>query len=329
MLSIVNSHGSREEIVPQADLLIYRAQRPSINIVANSSSFLCSEQFLVVGEDFATFEVDLSRNNSDYTYKEFDWPTFHRQKLATVHGVTKTSIKLICEPFVIPKNGFCVKRPLTNTTGCSCEVVGTQVYLVKLVYSIEDVNETRGRLELFWPSVTLGPISTFYYLPEVRAEPNITSFQITPSFNCTLEYQVESVDYTILELDVSDNSSRYSFKKDVWPRFEYKTRRNGKLSKAILFCTPFTIPQNEFCVTKQSFPNSCSCEHVGKDTFRLRANFTIKSQDMSHGQISLTWPGRKGPVRYDYNLPKVKMRPGTLSGRDIGVHVPPLKPILS
>ncbi|GFO03054.1 hypothetical protein PoB_002955900 [Plakobranchus ocellatus] len=139
-----------------------------------------------------------------------------------------------------------------------------------------------------------------------RSQPNITKFQITPSFNCTLDYQVEGVDYTILELDVFGNSSRYSFKKDVWPRFEYKTRRNGKLSKATLFCTPFTIPQNGFCVTKDSFPNGCSCKHIRNDTFRLIANFSLRSQEMSHGQISLTWPGKFGPVRYDYESAEVK-----------------------
>ncbi|GFO27328.1 hypothetical protein PoB_005383300 [Plakobranchus ocellatus] len=144
------------------------------------------------------------------------------------------------------------------------------------------------------------------------AEPKIKEIQITPSYNCTLDYQVVGVDYTILELDVSGNSSRYSFEKDVWPRFEYKTRRNGKLSKAILFCTPFQIPQNGFCVTKQSFPNGCSCEQVGKDAFRLRANFTIRIKEMSHGQISLTWPGKRGPLRYDYDLPEVKKRPSML-----------------
>ncbi|GFO08852.1 hypothetical protein PoB_003535700 [Plakobranchus ocellatus] len=124
-----------------------------------------------------------------------------------------------------------------------------------------------------------------------------------------MDYQVEGVDYTILELDVSGNSSRYSFKKDVWPRFEYKIRRNGKLNKAILFCTPFAIPQKGFCVTKKSFSNACSCEHLGKDTFRLRANFTIKTKEMSHGKILLTWPGKRGPVRYDYDLPEVRAKP--------------------
>ncbi|GFO08855.1 hypothetical protein PoB_003536000 [Plakobranchus ocellatus] len=142
------------------------------------------------------------------------------------------------------------------------------------------------------------------------AEPKIEEVRVTPSFNCTREYQVEGVDYTILELDVFGNSSRYSFKKDVWPRFEYKARTSGRLSKAALFCTPFSIPQNGFCVTKQSFPNACSCEQVGKDKFRLRANVTIRIKEMSQGQISLTWPGKLGPVRYDYDLPEVKKKPG-------------------
>ncbi|GFO08839.1 hypothetical protein PoB_003534400 [Plakobranchus ocellatus] len=264
--------------------------KPTVTVVTNSSSFLCSEQFLVVGEDFVTLELDLSGNNSDYSLGVFDGPRFRIHQLVTKNGKTTEQDDPVCEPFN-NRLGFCVKRHIRNTTGCSCEVVGPQVYRVKAVYRIQDINETRIRL--LWPSVTGGNINKNYYLPEARAEPNITKFQITPSFQCALDYQVEGEDYTILELDVSGNSSRYSFEKDVWPHFEYKTRRNGKLSKALL----------------HYFPNACSCEQVGKDTFRLRANFTIGIKDMSHGQISLTWPGRKGPVRYDYNLPEVKLKP--------------------
>ncbi|GFO02984.1 hypothetical protein PoB_002948900 [Plakobranchus ocellatus] len=140
------------------------------------------------------------------------------------------------------------------------------------------------------------------------AQPEIKVFQIEPFFNCVTDYQVVGKDYTLLELDVSGNSSRYSFEKDLWPRFEYKTRRNGKLGKAMLFCIPFAVPQNGFCVTKDSFPNGCSCEHIGNDTFRLSANVSPISQEISQGQISLTWPGKFGPVRYDYDLPEVNTK---------------------
>ncbi|GFO08825.1 hypothetical protein PoB_003533000 [Plakobranchus ocellatus] len=170
---------------------------------------------------------------------------------------------------------------------------------------------SHGQISLLWPGKR-GPVRYDYDLPEVRkkpAQPEIKVFQITPFFTCAVDYHVEGEDYIIVELDVSGNSSRYSFEKDVWPRFEYKTR-NGKLSKAMQFCTPFTVPQNGFCVTKPSFPNACSCEQVGKDSFRLRANFTLRSQELSHGQISLTWPGKFGPVRYVDDLPEVKKRPG-------------------
>ncbi|GFN90184.1 hypothetical protein PoB_001669000, partial [Plakobranchus ocellatus] len=56
---------------------------------------------------------------------------------------------------------------MVDTTGCSCEVVGPQVYRVKLVYRIEEVSESRGRLQLMWPS-SRGPINVMYHLPEVR-----------------------------------------------------------------------------------------------------------------------------------------------------------------
>ncbi|GFO27325.1 hypothetical protein PoB_005383000 [Plakobranchus ocellatus] len=147
------------------------AQRASVNIVTNFSSFLCTDDFLVVGEDFVTFELDLSGNNSDYTYNEFDWPTFRAQTFVTVNGITQTKNDFpICDPFTTPQHGFCVKRNIINTTGCSCEAVGTHVYRVKAVYRIHDVNETRGRAELLWPSIYKGDISKYYYFPEVRAK---------------------------------------------------------------------------------------------------------------------------------------------------------------
>ncbi|GFO27310.1 hypothetical protein PoB_005381500 [Plakobranchus ocellatus] len=144
--------------------------KPTVTIVTNSSSHLCSEQFLVVGEDFVTFELDLSGNNSDYTYSEFDWPRFRFNELITENGTTKVARdRPICLPFDLPQNGFCVKRDIFNTTGCSCEVVGVQVYRVKVVYRIEDVKETRGRIVFVWPSVPL-PFTISYNLPGIRSE---------------------------------------------------------------------------------------------------------------------------------------------------------------
>ncbi|GFO11831.1 hypothetical protein PoB_003833600 [Plakobranchus ocellatus] len=139
----------------------------------------------------------------------------------------------------------------------------------------------------------------------VLATPNLPPEYV----RCTINYQVVGKDYTLLELDVSGNISRYSFEKDFWPRYEYKTRRNGILTKAMLFCKPFAVTQNGFCLTKQSFPNNCSCEQIGKDTFRLKANVLLTSQEMSHGQVSLIWPGKHGPVRFDYDLHEVKNKP--------------------
>ncbi|GFO27316.1 hypothetical protein PoB_005382100 [Plakobranchus ocellatus] len=141
------------------------------------------------------------------------------------------------------------------------------------------------------------------------AQPKIYVFRKSSYFTCAEDYQVLGVDYTLLELDVSKSNSLYSYEKDRGPRFEYKTRDNGKLSKPMHFCTPFTDRQKGFCVTKQSFPNGCSCEKVGVDRFRLKANFTVTAKEMSNGILSLTWPDKRGVLRYDYNLPEVKTRP--------------------
>ncbi|GFN90181.1 hypothetical protein PoB_001668700, partial [Plakobranchus ocellatus] len=140
-------------------------------------------------------------------------------------------------------------------------------------------------------------------------QPKIYVFRKSSYFTCAEDYQVIGVDYTLLELDVSKNHTLYSYEKDRGPRFEYKTRDNEKLSKPIHFCTPFTDRQKGFCVKKQSFPNGCSCEQVGVDRFRLKANFTVTAKEMSNGILSLTWPDKRGVLRYDYNLPEVRTRP--------------------
>ncbi|GFO16687.1 hypothetical protein PoB_004319200 [Plakobranchus ocellatus] len=143
-------------------------QQPSLDIVTNSSSFLCTDEYLVVGEDFITFEVELSGNNSDYTYTVFDGPRFQIQQLVTENGNTELkSDNPICQPFLAPVDGFCVKKDITGTTGCSCELVGPQVYWVKAVYRIQNVNETR--VLLLWPSLS-GNLNVSYYLPEIQGE---------------------------------------------------------------------------------------------------------------------------------------------------------------
>ncbi|GFN96495.1 hypothetical protein PoB_002300100 [Plakobranchus ocellatus] len=291
-------------------LAMTTAQEPSMKIVTSSSSFSCSKDFLVLGEDFVTFELDVSGNNSEYTLHDYTYaPRFILSRLVRENGKTRAYEDTICWPFGEDQNHFCEKTNVSGKSpGCSCESVGAQVYRVKTVHIIKKHLEIKSSIRLVWISNTGGTITKDYYLPKVRAEPNIKNVQITPSFSCTFEYQIQ--DYTILRLDLSGNSSRYSFKKDVWPRFEYRARKNGKLNKAMLFCTPFTIPQNGFCVRKDFFPNGCSCEHVGKDTFRLRANLTIWGEEMSVGVISLAWPGPKTTVRYDYDLSKFETTPG-------------------
>ncbi|GFO08853.1 hypothetical protein PoB_003535800 [Plakobranchus ocellatus] len=73
--------------------------KPTVTIVKNTSSFLCSEHFLVVGEDFVTFELRLSGNNSNYTLDIFDGPRFRLHHLVTEKGqttVTANQLHLFC-----------------------------------------------------------------------------------------------------------------------------------------------------------------------------------------------------------------------------------------
>ncbi|GFO43825.1 hypothetical protein PoB_007033000 [Plakobranchus ocellatus] len=138
-----------------------------MKVLNRSSSFLCTDEYLVVGEDFVTFEVELSGNNSDYTYTIFDGPRFRIERFVKKDWEMSNYYYSICQPFLAPVDGFCLKRDITYTTGCSCELVGPQVYRVKAVYRIKNVNETR--FSLLWPSLS-GAINVSYYLPEIQGE---------------------------------------------------------------------------------------------------------------------------------------------------------------
>ncbi|GFO29971.1 hypothetical protein PoB_005647600 [Plakobranchus ocellatus] len=382
------------------------AQNASVKVVTNMSSYLCTDQYLVVGEDSVTCAWELSGNNSDYTYNEFFEPYIRMETFTLLHDGSLQLLNdaLICTPFDLPKNGFCNKVNRYNPA-CSCEAVGPQVYRVKYVLTLNDVRESRGKFTLIWPSLGLkGYIKKVCYIPEVKAQrmlffaffpqhlalctpfaepingfcvtkhsfpngcscenvgvdryrlranvtatstrmsnakifltwpgkygpkqynyslpeikmkptyPKIRKFRSRSFFNCSQDYQVLGEDYTLLELIVFQDNSVYSYEKDLWPRFEYKNRTNGKLSKPITFCTPFSARPNSSCVTKEFFPNGCSCKQVDMERYLLAANFTATALETSRGVLSLTWPGPNGPTRYEYNLPEVRIRPSIVFG---------------
>ncbi|GFO11159.1 hypothetical protein PoB_003766400 [Plakobranchus ocellatus] len=157
---------------------LVKAQHPTTNVLSERLSFSCSEKYLVVDKDFFTCEVEISGNNSDYTYNEFQWPRFNVQELN--ENAEATNDTLICEPFTTPQNGFCLKRDIINTTGCSCEETGPQVYRVKTVYRITEVYKIRGRVQFLWPSSTADDLRLNYDLPDVRDSENsgLTTLEI-------------------------------------------------------------------------------------------------------------------------------------------------------
>ncbi|GFO42958.1 hypothetical protein PoB_006946300 [Plakobranchus ocellatus] len=279
---------------------------PDIKVFQIKPFFNCAADYQVVGEDYTIVELDVSGNSSRYSFKKDMWPRFVHKRRS--NGALSTAM-LFCSPFTIPQNGFCVTKD-SFPNGCSCENVGNETFRLRANFTIRIKEMSHGQISLIWPG-KFGPVRYDYDLPEVKmkeTQPKIYVFRKSSYFTCTEDYQVLGVDYTLLELDVSKNHSVYSYEKDRGPRFEYKTRENGKLSEAMHFCTPFTDSQKGFCVTKQSFPNGCGCEQVGVDRYRLKANFTVTAKEMSHGMLSLTWPGKR-ELQYEYNLPEVKARP--------------------
>ncbi|GFO20487.1 histone-lysine N-methyltransferase SETMAR [Plakobranchus ocellatus] len=58
----------------------------------------------------------------------------------------------LCEPFGDPMTGFCMKRDLTDMTGCSCEQVLPMVFRIKAIHKIESLLESFGRIQFVWPS---------------------------------------------------------------------------------------------------------------------------------------------------------------------------------
>ncbi|GFN77546.1 hypothetical protein PoB_000405200 [Plakobranchus ocellatus] len=148
---------------------LVKARHPSMSGLRGTPSYSCNKKYLVTGRDFVTCEMEVSGNNSDYTYNYHQSPRFQLQELIVEKEYsTVISDTLICEPFTTPQEGFCVNRDIVSTTGCSCEVVGHQIYRVKVVYRITDVYRVRRRIRLQWPSTTAGDIGVFYDLPEAR-----------------------------------------------------------------------------------------------------------------------------------------------------------------
>ncbi|GFO03032.1 hypothetical protein PoB_002953700, partial [Plakobranchus ocellatus] len=142
-------------------------QKPSMKVIANSSSFTCHKEFLVVDEDFATFEVEVSGNSPDYIYDEFDGPRFRIQELVMEKGtIREVNGAIICVTF--ERNAACVKRDIVNKTYCSCEQLGPYVYRVKTVYKIDPTKGKRQGLQLLWPSIHAPALSVVYHLPEIR-----------------------------------------------------------------------------------------------------------------------------------------------------------------
>ncbi|GFO06651.1 hypothetical protein PoB_003315600 [Plakobranchus ocellatus] len=169
LLGIITAQQPTPTLTPKTTPTV--TPKTTATIVTNSSSFLCSEHFLVAGEDFVTFELVLSGNNSDYKMDVFDGPRFRIHNLVTEKGQTRVAnSRPVCRPIVQPFPGVCVKRDLINTTGCSCERIRTQVFRIKALYRIRDINDTRGRILMRWPSLMRGDIVKYYYLPEVRGQ---------------------------------------------------------------------------------------------------------------------------------------------------------------
>ncbi|GFN86101.1 hypothetical protein PoB_001260700, partial [Plakobranchus ocellatus] len=146
-------------------LRISEAQEATIKIVTNTTSFLCTDEYLVVGLDFITFEAEISGNNSAYTLNIFDAPKIRKQEFNESTGKFVYDA-IVCEPFYNKKEEFCPSYPYN----CSCKRVGPQVYRIKFFYTVKDVNESRGRIQILWYSIEMDkdPLQTFFYFPEVR-----------------------------------------------------------------------------------------------------------------------------------------------------------------
>ncbi|GFO36325.1 hypothetical protein PoB_006283000 [Plakobranchus ocellatus] len=138
------------------------AQQPSLDVVQSSHSSSCNDEYLVVGVDNITFEVDVSGNNSEFTFGISISPEFSRE---LANNDPSTS-KFLCSPFGSTQNTFCVQDV---TDGCSCQILSPNVFRVKNVYTVEAVNESRGRIRLIWRSID-NSIAVFHDIPEVLGE---------------------------------------------------------------------------------------------------------------------------------------------------------------
>ncbi|GFN86104.1 hypothetical protein PoB_001261000 [Plakobranchus ocellatus] len=334
-----------------------RAGKPSMEIVKTISSFMCSDQYLVMRFDTVTFELELSGNNSLYSLDEFGWPIFYIQKLKD-GNTTRTYDKIICQPFSLPEDGFCntqqrrlwvknvcscetvgpqvyrvkvvytvgdvsesrgriwltwpsingsieksfdipeVRRFCKKKTGCSCETVGPQVYRVKVVYTVTDVSESRGRINLFWPSYK-GPIVKSLYIPDVRVkQPFMKILKSTPSFICSDEYLVVGLDNVAFELELS------GYNTSDWSSFDMEILYEGTSSTGFFYsCEPFIAPDKGFCSKEDHRQRQCSCEVVGPQVYRVKVVHDVRTVI---GGIKFYWSSSSESFQTFFNLPEIR-----------------------
>ncbi|GFN89094.1 hypothetical protein PoB_001560000 [Plakobranchus ocellatus] len=200
----------------------------------------------------------------------------------------------ICKPFNT-KKGFCVKKQINITTGCSCEVVGRQVYRVKAVYRIMQPVDTWGKIVIEWPSRQASIIKNYSYGKKVRdPDPYMKIVTITPSCSCSTEYLVAGNDEINLVVIYSKNSSDYTYDAVFGPTIRKQTLETVQgftnVTSDILACQPFTLPHKGFCVKKIiSQGSGCSCEAIAPHVYRVKFVHKIE-RDYKSSRIVLLWP---------------------------------------
>ncbi|GFO39691.1 hypothetical protein PoB_006619600 [Plakobranchus ocellatus] len=278
-----------------------RPSKPHVEVVRSVASFACSDQYLVVGVDTVTFELELYGNISSYFKDDFYWPQFTFQ--------TNGNEYFLCEHLTHPRKEFCVKENQWQR-GCSCEVVGPQVYRVQIVYEVHHVQDSKGIIQFKWPSVDKS-VHKAFHLPEVRAEkPSVEIVKSVSSSLCSDKYLVTFVDTITFELELSGNNSLYTYEKHSWPRFRLQELKNGtsKIKSSRTICEPFSLPENGFCKVKQQLnfrQTGCYCETVGPQVYRVKAIYNVRDVSESRGRIELYWPSTVGTVGKVLDIPDV------------------------
>ncbi|GFO33616.1 hypothetical protein PoB_006012100 [Plakobranchus ocellatus] len=157
-----------------------KAQTYPVKLINNTSTFTCSDQFLVVGEDTLTCTFEVSFTNSSFTTDLVPFVAWEVYSVSKTGHIKVAHTSPVCVPFENGQNETCRQTDPYSST-CYCDKIGPHVFRIKYVHTVRNLSDflfypvktgssvgTRRRLHLIWFS-SIGTLEQFCNMPEIRS----------------------------------------------------------------------------------------------------------------------------------------------------------------